>query len=259
MKTLVVPDVHQDIKSINKMLKEEPHVDEVVFLGDYFDSFYEPPLVSSFRETCRWLKEMVVKNPQKYVFLVGNHDVGLFYLNNKKGHSSTVLVREYYCSGMTKSKVSDFRKEFFDYGLRDDFFFNHFKLIHKSNGFLFSHAGLGIRDIPAHGVSVDNFIQNEIPEVFKSFRNFSHPRIGLLLDVGLCRGGNECAGGILWKDWREEFVASHDIGKQIVGHTTLRAPECIAEGTNYESWNIDTNRRHYAIITDGRVKIYENK
>lgn len=39
MKTLIIPDVHQRVDSVKSIFKNEKDYDEVVFLGDWFDSF----------------------------------------------------------------------------------------------------------------------------------------------------------------------------------------------------------------------------
>jgi predicted phosphodiesterase len=51
MKTIVIPDVHQRVQSVRNILNHEKIYDEVVFLGDWFDSFFEPPKVTAFEET----------------------------------------------------------------------------------------------------------------------------------------------------------------------------------------------------------------
>ena len=48
MKTLVIPDVHQRINNVEWILENEKGYDEVVFLGDWFDSFFDPPKVAGF-------------------------------------------------------------------------------------------------------------------------------------------------------------------------------------------------------------------
>lgn len=255
-KTLVIPDIHQDIFPVEKILeKEYDNVNEIVFLGDYFDSFYSEPLVFSFRKTCQWLKYMFMD--EKSTFLIGNHDISYIYHNNQSGNSRSTIAPHYFCSGFTKAKLSEFRKEFYDNGLTDEYFLSNFKLVHKSNGFLFSHAGLSVSHLPPYGFGVDRFISEYIPEAWKNFRNLSHQTNYLLSSVGFCRGGNDAVGGILWQDWNFDFFPSSDIGKQMVGHTTLHSPECRAKGSESESWNIDTNRKHYAIVTDGEVEIFE--
>jgi len=86
MTTLIIPDVHQDIKSVKKILAIEDInlIDEVVFLGDWFDSFHEPPKVASFKDTCLFVRDLVWENNKnkKMVFLVGNHDLAYIYNNS---------------------------------------------------------------------------------------------------------------------------------------------------------------------------------
>jgi hypothetical protein len=252
MPIIVIPDVHKDFDFVNKILDLHPNEDEYILLGDFFDSFHEPPRVFSFRDSCRALKHLILEHPfkDKFVFLLGNHDLSYIYHNNKSGHSSVTLSREYYCSGVTKSKIGDFRKEFFDKGLRDDFFLQHFKLAHREGDWSFSHAGILIQHIP-YGKSLNGFINEICPDAFREFRNFSYPHNYLLSSVGLCRGGNNAFGGLLWCDWNQEFYASPDIGKQICGHTTqVVKPGVDAEGKEYESWCLDSLQNWYGIIDD---------
>jgi predicted phosphodiesterase len=61
MKTLVIPDVHQRVNSVKWILENEKDYDEVVFLGDWFDSFFDPPKVAGFEETCEYLKHLVLE------------------------------------------------------------------------------------------------------------------------------------------------------------------------------------------------------
>ena len=56
----------------------------------------------------------------------------------------------------------------------------------------------------------------------------------------------------LWLDWRMEFEASEHIGRQIVGHTTLKMPEVVHMNTDKESWNLDTVK-DYGIIINGMM------
>ena len=93
MKTLVIPDVHQDIAGVKKVFEIEKleSFDEIVFLGDWFDSFHEPPKVASFKDTCLFLRDLVWYNKDsKMVFLVGNNDLAYIYNNKKK--RSLILI-----------------------------------------------------------------------------------------------------------------------------------------------------------------------
>ena len=252
MKTLVIPDVHQRINNVKWVLENEKDYNEVVFLGDWFDSFFDPPKVAGFEETCEYLKHLILEHPNKdkFVFLLGNHD--LSYIHENKDYSLHRISKtlKYYCSGFTASKAKKFRHAFFDHGLKDEFFTEHFDIVHRTQGFTLSHAGLSDKHIP-YGLTPDDVIDKIVPVVWKNFRDFTRPHNYLISGAGYCRGGDCNVGGILWQDWNQEFLASEAIGKQIVGHTTTREPDCLAMNKPYESWNIDTEK-DYGIILDGR-------
>lgn len=252
MKTIVIADVHQRIDSVKRVLEAEKDYDEVVYAGDWFDSFLEPPKVAGFEETAEYLRYLVMDHPNKskFVFLVGNHDMSYIYNNKASSMTSIHKTVDFYCSGFTTSKAKKFRKVFYDEGLKDNFFYKNFKIVYQTQGWTLSHAGVHERHIPV-GLDPDKLINEIIPDVWKNFRDFTRPHHWLLSGAGRCRGGECYVGGVLWLDWRAEFQASEAIGKQIVGHTMCREPECLGMNTNYESWNIDTEK-DYGIILDGR-------
>lgn len=253
MKTIVVPDIHQRVSFVEQLLKVETSYDEVVFLGDWFDSFFEPPTVASFEETAKYLRYLVMEHPNKskFVFLLGNHDVSYIYQNKDSSTKSIHQTTDFYCSGFTKSKASKFRKVFYDENLRDNFFYKNFKVVHQTQGFTLSHAGMHEKQIP-YGKDPDVVINEIIPHVWKNFRDYTTPHHWLLSGAGYYRGGDCPVGGLLWLDWHAEFEGSEAIGKQIFGHTTVKEPECRYMGTNKESWNLDTEK-DYGIILDGRM------
>lgn len=253
MKILIIPDVHQDTNFVDTIFQKEKAFDKAIFLGDWFDSFHEPPRITSFEKTCQYLRHLVTKHPRKedFVFLVGNHDMKYIFENKKSGAVSAHYGYEYYCSGVTKSKISTFRHQFYDEGLRDEFFRTHFKCIHKEEDWVFSHAGLNIKHF-AYGQSKESLMES-VNEAWRNFRDFQHPKNYLIKDVGAIRYGDADVGGVTWQDWNYEFFASLDLGKQIVGHTTVDKPEVKAKGTDYESWNFDCSQTHYGVLKDGKI------
>ncbi len=259
MKTLIIPDVHQDIDGVKKIFEVEKSelFDEIIFLGDWFDSFNEPPRIASFKDTCLFLRDLIWDNEKtgKMIFLVGNHDLAYIYNNKKSGYSSVAPNLTYWCSGVTKSKIGTFRQVFYDKGLKDDWFVNNFKIAHRSQGWIFSHAGMVNRQIP-YGYTVDQVIDEIIPDVWINFRNIAYRQNALISAVGIARGGQDNTGGLLWLDYYNEFLASPDIGKQVFGHSYVPEPTATALNTEYESWNLDTNLKDYAIIRDGRLTTY---
>ena len=253
MKTIVIPDVHQRVSSVRHILNAETNYDEVVFLGDWFDSFYEPPKVTAFEETCEYLRHLVLDhhNKDKFVFLLGNHDIGYIYENKNYSDKAISKTLKYFCSGFTASKAKKFRHQFFDRGLKDEFFTEHFKPAHRTQGWTLSHAGIVLEHFP-YGYSIDQLVNELLPDVWRNFRNLEYNHNWLISGAGVCRGGWCKVGGVTWCDWNMEFNASPDIGKQICGHTTTKEPSVLAMNTDYESWNLDTEK-DYGIIIDGRM------
>lgn len=253
MRTLIISDIHQRTHCADAILKEEKNYDKIVFLGDWFDSFYSPPDVTSFKETCQYLKSLVLDHPnrEKFVFLIGNHDISYIYYNNGPSTKDLPRTDAYYCSGFSTGKAKIFREEFFDKGLKDDFFIKHFQLAHQCQGFTLSHAGIHPSYVcPVKGIKP--LVDETLPEVWENFRNLNHPNNQILSGAGYARFGNVPIGGLVWLDWRIEFETNESIGKQIVGHTTVKEPSCKNIGTNIESWNLDTEK-DYGIILDGKL------
>ena len=253
MKTLVIPDVHQRIYAVRRILCDENDYDEVVFLGDWFDSFLEPPDIQGMEESAEYLRHLAFDhhNKDKFVFLVGNHDLCYIFNNNGPSARHVSKTIKYYCSGFTATKARKFRKAFFDRGIKDDFFIERFKLAHRSQNWTFSHAGIIPQHFP-YGYNIDQLVNELLPDVWRNFRNLEYTHNWLVSGAGISRGGCHAVGGVTWCDWNMEFNASDMVGKQVCGHTHVREPSCEAINTDYESWNLDTEK-DYGIIIDGRM------
>jgi hypothetical protein len=254
MRTLIIPDIHQRIAPLGNILDSEVY-DEVVFLGDWVDTLASPPEVASFYETCVFLRYLMLEHPRHkdFVFILGNHDLQYIHLNCKPSRSSVVPERTYYCSGFTKTKARDWRRAFYDEGLKDNLFWGKFKPAYLSQGIVFSHAGVS-PTLLSYGEDIVSFVENSCMEAWLNYRQLTHPKNYILSDVGRCRGGSSRRGGLLWLDWREEFTPSSVVGSQIVGHTTVSEPEKVVCETGLPSWNLDTEK-HYAIAEGSELVI----
>ena len=91
-KILIIPDIHNKYDIAESIIhKENP--DNVVFLGDYFDSFYDT--LEKTEQTAEWLKDSLQK--ENRIHLLGNHD--LSYLDSN-----------YHCSGFSENKLFTIKK-----------------------------------------------------------------------------------------------------------------------------------------------------
>ena len=69
-KTIVIPDVHENIFAVQRILDSEDF-DKAVFLGDWFDRFPSQP--GDALATARWLATN--QADPRFTFLYGNHDL----------------------------------------------------------------------------------------------------------------------------------------------------------------------------------------
>lgn len=231
MHKIVIPDIHQQIDRLKSIIQTTDcqEAEEIIFLGDYFDSFdydfYTP-------EMCDFLNKNIEN--EKYTFLLGNHDV--HYLSS---------VNQYMCSGW------NFRKQsIIDTRLSKDFKkkvkpFKYEKI--SGEHVLFSHAGLHPSFAPIH---FDELLKTSPADYFqeqeeKIMDNFIMNEYDHIFGAGKDRGGNLRYGGITWLDW-SNFVAIKNLN-QIVGHSIRVEPQ-ILNSENSVNINIDTNLKHYMKI-----------
>jgi len=242
MKTLIIPDIHQDLFFVESILKlEKGKFDKIIQLGDWFDSFFVPPKVYGVRAVAQFMNQLV--NQYDITFLVGNHDVSYYelILKSPEGYITNSLIdrRQFSCSGFSGEKARNIKKE-----LTHEFIRNC-KLMVYEQGYLISHAGIHTSFI-GEGFSPEDIVE-ELNEVWARFP-YPEERDRWVYGVGACRGGLDPCGGITWQDWFYEF--SDGPYPQICGHTNNASPR--KEGN---SFMLDAGQRYYGMLEDGRLTI----
>lgn len=239
----MIPDIHDRIDWIEPFLKVNDY-DEVVFTGDYFDSY--TGTVIEARATAHWLRHSL--HQPKRVHLFGNHDIGYAFQQVDKYHRRKLAWLK--CSGNTDKKLKEIRKII----PSESEAWRKLKLLHITQRFHLSHAGLSEFHF-AHPVFGYSKVEERCEVALDKLRQGFYDQI---IDAGLARSGNLVTGGILWQDWTEEFVPIEGIN-QIVGHTKDEC-RCVRDNHFYErayakwlNYCIDTDSRHVAIIEDGEV------
>lgn len=239
---LIIPDIHQNLDRLNQILASEDakSAKEIIFLGDYFDSFdydfYTP-------EMCKFLNKNI--DNDRYTFLIGNHDA--HYLTK---------VKQYVCSGWSFQKQSIVDVTLDKAFLRKIKPFKYEKIAGKH--FLFSHAGLHPSFTPfcfdemLKGSSGYSIVETEPVKEWFLYKereikdSIFMNEYNVWLGAGKDRGGWEIHGGVTWMDWcsfREiEFL------NQIVGHSTHSRPQSYNTPQGDINLNLDTNLKHYAKI-----------
>lgn len=228
MKTLIIPDIHNRIEKVEKLLKIQ--CDERVFLGDYFHDFHDTPYEN--QRTARWVSFLL--EDTKNHLLLGNHDLchmfpAFAFLN---------------CPGFSTEKhkriVKHLHKEHWE----------KMKLAYFTQGFLCSHAGIRA-DL---WVNCEANVEKVLEECDLALREAERCRSHTILGAGLSRGGIYLHGGIVWQDWYE--LMPIDGLNQIVGHTPSKEVR-IKNTAASSNFCLDTHSNHYLIIEDEKATIYE--
>lgn len=228
MKTIVIGDIHglgvwKDILSI------EGDFDEVIFIGDYVDSFdiHASTQITNLLDIIQFKTD----NPDKVKLLIGNHDYSYWPGGQM-------------CSGFqgTMHTVYDYLYEKY----QDKFQLTYFD---KAENIMYSHAGITKTFRDSFGASqlsgkdLSEYLNDVFelePEKFK----FNY------IDKSQC--GNHIAQGCLWI--RPPALAEDHIdGLQIVGHTHGRTIRNDAIVTDF--YVVDALPYQYLTILDGDIVI----
>lgn len=240
LNTLIFGDVHQNIAWAAEILRREAgNYDAVVFLGDAFDSFLEPPKVAGARQTAEFFRKLLFQD--NFIWLCGNHD--LPYLESSYTYNKGYTIRHIknHCSGFTKSKANEINKEI------TPSLWQKLRVFCVVNGWLLSHAGIREKYFRPILTLEDNLAK--MHEDFREELTLACFRESYLNEAGFARGGLHEYGSPLWCDFDCEFEDNLPL-KQIVGHTSGKDIRKIGR-----CFCIDCHQSTYAIISkDGEPK-----
>ena len=233
MKHVVIPDPHNKVHMVEKILANETY-DDVTFLGDWFDDFGDNPEIAC--RTAGWINAH--RREKNWTWLWGNHDLMYRF----------PTVHELQCSGYTITKALMIQR------VLKPSDWNHWKLFRFVDNWLVSHAGVHPDFAhPRHGLQ-----RHWLERLQKDCLNFLQSgRMHFFVAPGQDRCGpcvSQNIGGIDWLDW-SALVPIPGLN-QLVGHSA----HCRVQyktGENSVNACIDTQLRHYAVIEDGVLTVKE--
>lgn len=125
MKILIIGDIHESNFWIDHVDKNKDHIDKIVFMGDYFDSFKKVSAQEALENFKKILSLRDTLGNDKVIMLIGNHDFHYtkFCAGRYSGFSTTTFVTS-----------GSFLDELVDGGV--------IVLSYETDGYLFSHAGI---------------------------------------------------------------------------------------------------------------------
>ena len=256
MKTLVIPDVHQDLPWVRRILDKETDFDELVFLGDYYDEFETQPFCSpkSVTKYMHSLTELY----DDVTFLIGNHDAQYLAFRGRcppRRNDPTPFEKRWQTNGYTRNRCSDISRYLTTSILE------RFKLAKYTQGFLLSHAGvLGqlLTDISNVQESAGDTPLDRFLYTANSYCPYlSHHTYSPLFWIGKYRDpkSHDPYPGIIWCDFDAEFDNTIDV-PQIVGHTIGDSVRVKNVGTPNAAYCLDAEQTAYGVILDGVLSIH---
>ncbi len=208
---IIVGDIHGNVEKVQAFLTYKP--DELhIALGDYVDSFYEPP-----KRQFRALRLLLQSGA---VLLWGNHD--LHYCK----------IAPWFCTGRQYKEYT--QSQFINLFTR---YRSRFKAAYAVDGWLCSHAGVkrSLQQNLNNASDVTDLLNAEFAKWIKTPVCYQSPdgRVATkpesIFHIGGGRGGY-AAGGVFWFDYKLENGLDGPI-KQIFGHTETK--DGPVPGSNY--------------------------
>jgi 3',5'-cyclic AMP phosphodiesterase CpdA len=238
---LIIPDVHQDIAWVERILAREREADLAVFLGDYFDSRRPPTESATVAQTCSWLDALRERLGERAVFLLGNHDVQYWEARAACLARRTPRDLRYQCGpsfvhATAKMVAKNLSPEFWSAA----------RLFVNVNGWLLSHAGFAPAHWPTRATLDESLValERDCADALRSIPASGASRVShSLLRAGYVRGGDAPVGGVTWLDWDHEFEDALP-APQIVGHTV--SP--LGARRKGRSWCIDGGQTCYGVL-----------
>lgn len=225
-KTLILSDIHEDLNYIKEAESRAVDADEVVCLGDYWDSWNG--VTDDTHKITNWVLKKL--SDPKYTLLWGNHDLHYAY-----------AIRAFRCSG-----YSSLRQSIIDPKFKQK---DWSKLCFHTwvHGWLLTHAGIVPKraKVPP-GEHFSNWMTKQEIEI----REALHQGVPhAWLEAGYSRGGSihAASGGLVWADWSEMGVLPGV--DQLCGHSEDSKIRRIEKDGNH-SICMDTRRKHLGWIDE---------
>lgn len=200
MKILAIGDIHgRDNWKLG--LEFYPDADKIIFIGDYTDSFYKTnvEILHNLKEIIEFKKE----NQERVELLLGNHDFS-YYIRN-------IMV----CSGYRPEAFTDLNLLLSENK-------NLFKITHKIDNYIFSHAGItnAWLNFAKNNILKYTF-DDSIDEIIEGINYLKDTNDHWVLNtLGEKRGGMRYdKGSPFWADKKELINDPLDGFNQVVGHT----------------------------------------
>jgi hypothetical protein len=228
MPYVIIPDVHERVEKLSRIVSDMKGAGQLVFLGDFLDSFHP----GGFQDTLDTIDDLLETDA---LFCLGNHDIHYLYES-----------RRLWCSGFRLGK----KARLYQMAHLKKRWRERAAIYHDLGDWTVSHAGFH----PSIVAEVERGAGLR-EECERALETADHYADHVLLQAGFKRGGFHPVGGPLWLDW-SDFEPIEGMS-QIVGHTpqgpeaTGGQPDC----SDPRNICLDTHLHHIALVTGPTIEI----
>lgn len=235
-RVVIIGDIHG--RGVWKLIIHLEQPTEVIFLGDYFDSFDFNGLeqIHNFKEIIRFKEE----NPQtKTTLLIGNHDYHYF---PEIGYTGTSGY-QWDLNISISHTINEYR--------------NYLQMCYKIDKYIFTHAGISevfLDDVYGkNGWDINN-IEEHINDLWKY-----KPKTFGFINNHFTADGDDIHQSPIWIRPKSLMKSAQNIKKQyiqIVGHTQQNQIDIKGKATGGKYYFIDTlgTSGEYLIIENNQIR-----
>lgn len=233
MKIIVVGDVHgrncwEKVKSVIN------DFDKIVFVGDYFDSFYikTDEQIKNMKAILDFKRE----NYDKVVLLFGNHDTHYLklFISNGEYYSGFQSVRSLDISEIVETEL---------FNLSDG-------ICYHADGVIYSHAGITKTWVKRFNLEIT---KEEPVKHINNLFNINQSICGFAIGANYSRYGDDVCQSPIWVRPRSLRSDSIDGYKQVVGHT--HHTNITIDGDFAFVDSQDTNEDEFLVVDNGEFSI----
>lgn len=217
MKHIVIPDLHGRYEMIDSIEELFLTVDGyIILLGDIFDSF-DLSFVDQMK-TFNRVKQLKEKYQDRFIWLLGNHDVHYLEIDNKKVRGDGFQADKAFVYQQALLSVTEYLSYVFIEG-----------------NYLFSHAGV-----------TEKLLQynEEITPDVRSLLDYNgvNDHLPWYHWCGPEKSGTEPFSGLIWVGYNQLVKYAAKGINQVVGHTYVESPEIVKSANNDTIYFVDCNK-----------------
>ncbi len=236
-KVAIIGDTHGTTKFLEcykKILKNDPDVDKIIVLGDWFDPYDNIDLDTMLERYNEFVK--IWKSDDRIISILGNHDIAGYIISNDST-TRTIKFRN------IRQKITDVIEP----NLPESY------LTYKIGDYMFSHAGVSqewLKDLEEYKRSYDRI--NYVDAIMNCKKGWEREQLADICPFYIfdyTRIGDNPHQSCVWIRPQALYDCAIDGYHQVVGHTRIEEITKVSLKNGKDLWLVDDDRKpNYLIL-----------